>query len=219
MTDAVALFAKGLVTTAALLVVSCAIGHALAIPVAIACRRSVAARAYVYVLRGTPLLAQLYLVYFGLPQLGVIRHTPLWVVFGSPFGCAVIAFALNTSAYTAAILDHAIRATRATEIDAARATGMGEALLLRRIVLPSAMRRALPAYWNELIQILHATAIAGAVTVTDLTAAARQVGVRTYAVIESYLAVAALYAAITLALTLARRAAERRWGRHLASSA
>lgn len=212
MTAFAQLYIRGLGTTLLLLVTSCAIGHALAVPLAVAAaRRNLIARAYVYVVRGTPLVVQLFLIYFGLPQIRWIRDGALWPLFGSAFACAVLTFAMNTSAYTAALLANAIAATNPLEIAAARAFGMTEVQVLTRITLPSAFRRALPAYGNEVVLMLHATAIAGAITVFDLTAAARSVGAQTYAVLESYLAAAALYAVIVATLTLLFRAAERRF--------
>jgi len=212
MTPLAHLYLRGLGTTLLLLGFSCVIGHALAVPVAVAvARRSFLARAYVYIVRGTPLLVQLFLIYFGLPQLALVREGSLWVLFGDPFACAVLTFAINTSAYTAALLANAIRATNPLELAAARAFGMTELQVLMRITLPSAFRRALPAYSNEVVLMLHATAIAGSITVLDLTAAARIAGARTYAVLESYLAAAALYAAVVATLTLLFRRAERRW--------
>lgn len=206
------LYAQGLATTLLLLGLSCAIGHLAAVPLAVqVARRSLPARAYVYAVRGTPLIVQLFLIYFGLPQLDAIRHGILWPLFGSPFACAVLTFAMNTSAYTAALLANAIRATNPLELAAARAFGMTELQVLMRITLPSAIRRSLPAYANEVVLMLHATAIAGSITVLDLTAAARTVGARTYAVLESYLAAAALYAAIVVTLSLLFRRAEKRW--------
>lgn len=220
MSDVLLLYARGLATTLLLLTLSCGIGHALAVPVGIAvARRSLLARFYVYVVRGTPLIVQLFVVYFGLPQLPAVRDGPLWPLFASAFACAVITLAMNTSAYTGAVLASAIRATNAGEIDAARAAGMLEGQIMRRIVLPSAFRRTLPAYANEVVLMLHATAVAGAITVMDLTAAARTVGSRSYAVLEAYFAAAVLYALVVATVVIVFRMAERRFLRHLAQPA
>ena len=201
--DSLALFGQGVLTTLALLGASLAVGGVLALLFALAlaglCRllqRLVGA--YTFVIRGTPLLIQVYLIYYGLAQLEWIQARwdtvwP-WVYFKEPFFCALLAFALNTAAYTAEMLAGAIRETAAGEIEAAQAYGMSRAQTLRRVVLPSALRRTLPAYSNEVVMMLHSTSLASAVpAMLDITAAASRIYSDFYLPFEAYLAAATLY--------------------------
>ena len=172
---------------------------------------------YTYVIRGTPLLVQLFLVYYGLAQFEALRASALWPWFASPRFCAVLAFALNTCAYTTEMIAGAIRATPHGEVEAARSLGMSWALLMRRIVLPSALRRCLPAYSNEVIMMLHATSLASVVTLLDLTGAAREMNSRFYLPFEAFVTAALFYLLLTFALVAAFRRAEARWLAHLHS--
>src|SRR5690554_495888 len=176
----------GLVTTTQLVFLSLVIGLVMAVPLAIgrsSSRRwiSLPIYAYTYVFRGTPLLIQLYIIYYGVVFFDGIQETFLWPLLREAFYPALIAFTLNTAAYTTEIFRGAIKATARGEIEAARAYGMSDALMMRRIILPSAFRRALPAYGNEVIFMLHASVIASVVTLMDLTGAARFVYARFYA--------------------------------------
>ncbi|MEK6425683.1 MAG: histidine ABC transporter permease HisM, partial [Burkholderia gladioli] len=151
---------SGLAVTLWLLVASIGIGFVCAIPLAVArvSRKrwlSMPVRAYTYVFRGTPLYVQLLLIYTGMYSLEFVRsHSLLDAFFRSGFHCAILAFALNTCAYTTEIFAGAIRATSHGEVEAARAYGMGGWTLYRRVILPSALRRALPLYSNEVILML-----------------------------------------------------------------
>ncbi|MDI5987617.1 ABC transporter permease [Halomonas sp. M4R5S39] len=213
-------FGEGLVTTVQLVFLSLIIGLVAAVPLAIgrgSRRRWVKMPIflYTYVFRGTPLLVQLYLIYYGVVFVEGIQESWLWVILEKPFVPALIAFTLNTAAYTTEIFHGAIKATPRGEIEAARAYGMSRALMLRRIVLPSAFRRALPAYGNEVIFMLHASAIASVVTIMDLTGAARFVYARFYAPFEAFLFVAAIYLCLTFAILYLFRYLERRLLAHL----
>lgn len=211
---------EGALTTARLLGLSLAIGFVLALPVAlmrVARPRWLVVPAYVYIFffRGTPVLVQLFLVYYGLGQFEAIRRGPLWLVLRDPFWCAVLAFSLNTAAYTAEIVRGAIQALPAGEIEAARAVGMSRGLLFRRIVFPKAFRLALPAYGNEVILLLKASALASTITILDLTGAARSIIARTYAPIELFLAAGLVYLAMTFVLTRVLAAVESWLSPHL----
>jgi len=221
-----ALYGRGLMTTLALLSASLAAGAVLALGAALALTGPwaplrAAVGAFTYVMRGTPLLIQVYLIYYGLAQLPWIQARwdavwP-WTWFKEPFFCALLAFSLNTAAYTAEMLAGAIRETAAGEIEAAQAFGMRRAQVMRRIVLPDAMRRTLPAYGNEVVMMLHATSLASAVpSLLDLTAAASRLYATYYLPFEAYLAAAAVYLVATFSLVGAFRLAERRWLAHLA---
>lgn len=210
------LYAQGALVTLALLGLSLAFGGLLALPLALA-RTSAAPWArvpvwgFTYVLRGTPLLVQLFLIYYGLAQFEVVRDSAIWPLLRSPLFCTVLAFALNTAAYTAEILAGGIRAVPAGELEAARAYGFTRRATLLRLVLPQALRRALPAYGNEVVLMLHATALASVVTLHDLTGAAREVNAVHYLPFEAFGTAAVGYLLITLGLTRLFHAAERRW--------
>lgn len=213
-------YGEGLVTTVQLVFLSLVIGLLLAVPLAIA-RGSqhqwirLPIFFYTYVFRGTPLLIQLYLIYYGVVFVEGIQDTWLWLILEEPFYPALIAFTLNTAAYTTEIFHGAIKATAKGEIEAARAYGMSRGLMMRRIILPSAFRRALPAYGNEVIFMLHASAIASVVTIMDLTGAARLVYARYYAPFDAFLFVAAIYLCLTFAILYLFRHLEKRMLAHL----
>ena len=220
LADTGPLYFAGMLTTLKLLAISLAAGLAGALPLAVlrTARSAWAWRPvwlFTYVLRGTPMLVQLFLIYYGLAQFAWVRESVLWPWFSSAWFCACLAFALNTCAYTTEILAGAMRATPVGEVEAARAMGLSRAQVLRRIVLPSAWRRAIPAYGNEVIFMLHGTSLASVVTLLDLTGVAREVNSRFYLPFEAFLTAGALYLAITLVLVSGFHAAERHWLAHL----
>ncbi|KJY93197.1 amino acid ABC transporter permease [Vibrio neptunius] len=163
--------------------------------------------AFIYFFRGTPLLVQLYLIYYGMDQFFPVKDT-LWE---NAWFCALVAFVLNTSAYTAEIIRGAINGLPKGEVEAAKAYGMGTFMTYRRIILPSALRRALPAYSNEVIFMLHGSAVAGIVTIVDLTGAARLVNSRYYAPFESFLTAGLFYMALTFIILWCFKLAEKRF--------
>jgi arginine/ornithine transport system permease protein len=219
-----ALYLSGAWTTLRLLLAALLIGGALAVPLAVL--RSMPSAwvwrpvwCFTYVVRGTPMLVQLFLLYYGLAQFETVRASLLWPWLSSAWFCAIAAFALNTCAYSTEMLHGAIRALPAGEIEAAQALGMSRWVMLRRIVLPSALRRALPAYGNEVVMMLHGTSLASVVTLLDLTGAARELNARFYLPFESFISAALIYLLITLGLVALFRRAEQRWlapmlGRH-----
>jgi arginine/ornithine transport system permease protein len=221
-----ALFGEGLLNSLLLLAASLLAGGLLALPLAVA---RVSDKRYVsgpvwlftYVMRGTPLLIQVYLIYYGLGQMEWIQarwdHSWPWMWFKEPLFCAVMAFALNTCAYTVELLAGAIRDTAHGEIEAARAMGMSRWTTMRRVLLPSAMRRSLPGYSNEVIMMLHATSLASAVpALLDITGAARQIYSDFYLPFEAFITAGVIYATLTLVLVGTFKLAERRWLAHLA---
>ena len=166
---------------------------------------------FTYVIRGTPLLVQLFLLYYGLAQFEAVRNSVAWPWLSSAWFCAVAAFAINTCAYTTEILHGAMKAVPSGEVEAAKALGMTRWVMLRRVVLPSAFRRSLPAYGNEVVLMLHGTSLASVVTLLDLTGAAREFNSTHYLPFEAFLTAAVFYLAITVVLVGGFRAAERRW--------
>ena len=207
---------SGLAITLWLLVVSIVAGFLLAVPLAIAraSRNPWLSRpvwVYTYVFRGTPLYVQLLLCYTGLYSLHFVHSNPvLGDFFRSAMNCTLLAFALNECAYATEIFAGAIRETSYGEIEAAQAYGMSKTKLYTRIILPSALRRALPSYSNEVILMLHATTLAFTATVPDILKVARDANSATYMTFQAYGIAAALYASIVFALIWGFRRLETR---------
>ncbi len=188
--------AQGVLTTILLMILALFFGLILALLLTLA---SISKRVYlrapvevfVFFIRGTPLLVQIFLIYFGSGQFDWIKNSPLWWLLREPFNCAVIALALNTSAYTMVLLKGAIASVPENEVAACHALGMSRLQMLRRIILPRAFRIALPAYSNEVIMVLKGTSLASTITLLDLMGITNQIIARTYATIE-YLCLAGI---------------------------
>ncbi|WP_025674266.1 ABC transporter permease [Salinivibrio socompensis] len=210
------IYLDGLWTTVWLVASALVIGLLVAVPVAVARNAQFPlwrypAWAFIYFFRGTPLLIQLYLIYYGLSQVVNVEDS-LWQ---HAWFCALVAFVLNTAAYTAEIIRGAINGLPKGEVEAAIAYGMSPYKAFSRIILPSAMRRALPAYSNEVVFMLHGSAVAGIITIVDLTGAARIVNSRYYAPFESFLTAGVFYMALTFSILWMFRLAERRFLRYM----
>lgn len=213
-------YGAGIRTTLVLLGISLIGSFVLSVPLAIARVSSCPWVAkpvwlYTYVLRGTPLLVQLFILYHGLAQFEAVRHSAAWVLLQNAWFCAWLAFTLNSCAYTTEIFAGALRATPAGEVEAARSFGMGGFWLWVRILLPSALRRALPQYSNEVVGLMHATAIASTVTLVDITRVARDVYANHLVITESFGVAAAIYFVLTFSLAGAFKLLERRFLGHL----
>lgn len=214
------LFWNGLINTLMLLVVSLFFGAILAIPLAIirAARIPILnpiVFSFIYLVRGTPLLVQLYVIYYGLSQFDFIRDSMAWSILRDPWWCALISFTIGTSAYTAEILRGSMEATPRGEVEAATAAGMSKMMSLRRVILPNAFRRALPAYGNEVIFNLHSTVLASTVTVIDILGAARQFNSKYYMAYEGFITAALMFVTIVFIITLFFRFLENRMLKHL----
>jgi arginine/ornithine transport system permease protein len=213
-------FFKGLQVTLLLLAIACVSGFVLSVPLAVA-RVSPnpwlgkPVFLFTYVLRGTPLLVQMFMVYHGLAQFEAVRESVFWVALKSPWFCAWLVFTLNTTAYTTEIFAGALKATPNGELEAARSLGLTDAAIFRRILLPSALRRALPQYGNEVVMMMHATAIASTVTLVEITRVARDVYYNHLSPVESFGVAAVIYFALTFSLAGLFRLAEKRFLRHL----
>lgn len=171
---------------------------------------------YTYVFRGTPLLVQTYLIYYGAGQFEFIRQSWLWdPILSSAWWCALIAFTLNTAAYTTELLRGSIADTPKGEVEAAIAAGHSYRSRMRRIILPSAFRRAIPAYSNEVIFMLHGSVVASTITLQDILGVGRWLNGRYYLAYEGFITAALLYLLIVLCITWAFRWLERRYLRHL----
>ena len=146
--DNLPLYISGLWVTLQLVSMSLVCGIFLSIPIALWARAAnplvaFLPKAYIYFFRGTPLLVQMYLIYYGIAQFEGVRESVFWVVFQEAYWCALIAFSLNTAGYTSEILRGAMEQTSFGEVEAAKACGMSTPTMYRRIILPSAFRRAL----------------------------------------------------------------------------
>ena len=214
------LYFQGLWVTIWLVSLSLVIGLGLAIPISLLATAKnlwirALPKAYIYFFRGTPLLVQMYMIYHGMGQFVLLRESFLWIIFQEAWACALIAFALNTAGYTAEIFRGTIEQTAYGEIEAARACGMSTAMVYRRIILPSTFRRALPAYGNEVIFMLHGSSLAGIITIMDLFGAGRVVNARHYAPFEAYITAGAFYLVLTFMIVWGFKKAEHYWHAHL----
>jgi arginine/ornithine transport system permease protein len=213
-------FAHGLRVCLTLLFISVATGFVLSVPLAVArvsSKRwlSLPVWGFTYVIRGTPLLVQLFLVYYGLAQFEAVRESFAWPLLREAWFCAWLAFALNTTAYTTEIFAGALRATPSGEVEAARAYGLSGAKLYTRVLLPGALRRALPQYGNEVVGMMHATSIASTVTLVDVTRVARDVYANHLLPVEAFGSAAVIYFSLTFTLVGGFKLLERRYLRHL----
>lgn len=173
------------------------------------------ARCYVFCFRGTPLLVQLFLIYYGLGQFESIRHSFLWPILREPYGCALLSLSLCTAAYGSEILRGGLLSVPHGAIEAARACGMSRLLMVRRIIFPIAIRQALPAYGNELISMVQSTSLCSIITLMDITGIAAQIISDTYRALEVFLVTGLLYLLINLVISRLVMLAEYRLTPHL----
>lgn len=173
------------------------------------------ARAFVFVFRGTPLLVQIFIIYYGLGQFRAIRTSMLWPILREPYWCAIIALTLNTAAYASEIIRGGLTSVAHGQIEAARAVGMSRFTAFRRIIVPQAIRQALPGYGNELILMVKATSLASIITMMEVTGLAAKMISETYRAIEVFIVAGAIYLVINFVLTRLLHLAERALNPHL----
>ncbi len=208
--------AAGLPTTLLLVAQSLALGFVLAVLVALMrlSANSLAsgfAYGFVYVFRSTPLLVQIFLIYYGSGQFRpFLEDVGLWVFFRDAWFCAVLALTFNTAAYTSEIIRGGIQSVPRGEIEAGRAVGMSALQLFRRVTFPIAIRQALPAYGNEVILMVKASSLASTITILEITGIAKTIIASTFRPVEVFIVAGALYLAINFCVTQAIRLAERR---------
>jgi putative lysine/arginine/ornithine/histidine/octopine transport system permease protein len=213
-------YLSGAWLTIQLVVISAILGFLLAIPVALA-RLSqnpvVAGLATGYSLffRGTPLLVQIFLIYFGLGQFDFVRDSILWPVLREAYVCALITFVLNTAAYSGEIVRGGILAVPHGEVEAARACGMSTLKTYRLVILPRAFSICLPAYSNEVIILMKGTSLASTITLLELTGVARLAASSTYQPIQVFLIAGIVYYLLTLVITRIFRLLENRYNRYI----
>jgi len=155
------------------------------------------AYAYSYVFRGTPLLVQIFIIYFGLGQIEYLRSTVLWIILKEPYWCAIIAFALNTGAYTSEILRSAFQTIKPGIIEAGKSLGISNKVIFYKIQIPIAIRQSLPAYGNEIILMMKGTSLASTVTIMDLTGVAKYIISTTFKPIEVFIVAGGIYLFMT----------------------
>ena len=217
--DAVPRMLGGIGVTFSLLVISAAIGLLLGICLLLMrisgkWYLSWPTQAYVYVFRGTPILVQIFIIYYGLPQFGFIRESIFWPILRDPFGCAILALSLNSGAYVSEILRGAVLGVDLGLKEAGAALGLSARQRFIYITTPIATRLALPAYGNELISMLKATALASTITILDMTGIARTVMAETFAPYEVFISLAIIYMVLTLVLQKTMGQIEYRLGRY-----
>ena len=152
---------------------------------------------YSYVFRGTPLLVQIFIIYFGLGQIEYLRSTILWAILKEPYWCAIIAFALNTGAYTSEILRSAFQTIKPGIIEAGTSLGISNKIIFYKIQIPIAIRQSLPAYGNEIILMMKGTSLASTVTLMDLTGVAKYIISTTFKPIEVFIVAGGIYLFMT----------------------
>ena len=190
--------------TLQLTAIALAVGFCIAVPAGLARARRVRwasplINGYVYLFRGTPLLVQTFLIYYGLAQFDWVRDSWAWTFLREPWWCAVIAFSLNSGAYMTEIVRGAVETTPEGELEAARALGLSPRQVDALVLIPSALRRALPQFGNEAVFMLHGSAVASVITLQDILGAGRTLNAKFYLAYEGFLTAAILYMAITFA--------------------
>ena len=155
---------------------------------------------YSYVFRGTPLLVQIFIIYYGLAQIEYLRSSFLWTIIKEPYWCAIIAFSLNTGAYTSEILRSAFQTINVGVIEAGKSLGISNKIILYKIQIPIAIRQSLPAYGNEIILMLKGTSLASTVTLMDLTGVAKYIISTTFKPIEVFIVAGSIYLFMTFCI-------------------
>ena len=166
---------------------------------------------YSYVFRGTPLLVQIFIIYFGLGQIEYLRSTVLWVVLKEPYWCAIIAFTLNTGAYTSEILRSAFQTIKPGIIEAGKSLGISNKIIFYKIQIPIAIRQSLPAYGNEIILMMKGTSLASTVTLMDLTGVAKYIISTTFKPIEVFIVAGGIYLFMTFIIHNAIKYLEKKY--------
>lgn len=199
---------RGLTMTIPLTLISFAIALVIAVIVALVQFAKVPVlkqicRFYIWVIRGTPLLVQLYVIFFGLPSIGVNVDA---------FPAAVIVFSINEGAYAAETIRGALESVPAGQMEAGRCVGMSYVQIMWHVILPQTFRTAFPALGNELISMVKDTSLAANITVTEMFFQAQRIAGRTYQTMALYIEVAVIYLLFSTVLTLLQRFGEKKLG-------
>jgi polar amino acid transport system permease protein len=173
------------------------------------------AQVYIYIFRGTPILVQIFIIYYGFPQLEFIRDSFLWPMFRDPFGCAIFALTLNTGAYVSEILRGGVLGVDRGILEAGSALGLSVRQKFIYLTTPIATRLALPAYGNDIISLLKSTALASTITLADMTGIARTLVAQTFAPYEIFISLAIVYMILTWILQKSLGRVEQYLGRYM----
>ena len=197
---------SGLNLTIQLVTISLFIGFCLAIGLALLRLSnntflSFFAKTYIFYFRGTPLLVQIFLIYYGIAQFEIIRETFVWSFFKEAYWCGILALTLNTCAYSSEIIRGGIQSVPFGQIESAKSVGMSGFLLYRRIILPIAFRQALPAYGNEMILMVKATSLVSTITLMEVTGIARLIIAKTFSPVEVFIVAGLIYLTINFIVT------------------
>ena len=165
-----------------------------------------------YIFRGTPLLVQIFIIYFGLGQIEYLRSTILWTILKEPYWCAIIAFSLNTGAYTSEILRSAFQTIKPGLIEAGKSLGISSKIIFYKIQIPIAIKQSLPAYGNEMILMLKGTSLASTVTLMDLTGVAKYIISTTFKPIEVFIVAGSIYLIMTFVIHNLIKLLEKKFG-------
>ena len=189
---------SGLDETLKLVIISLSLGFIIAIPFALARASSFkilsqSVYCYVFVIRGTPLLVQIYLIYYGLGTILFVRESFLWIVLKDPFFFGFLALVINTVAYTAEIFRGGIQSVTKGQIESCKSLGMSRFIMYFKIILPCAFRQALPGYGNEMILMVKSTSLISLITIMEMTGLARNIMYKNYAPVEAFLAAGSIY--------------------------
>ena len=167
---------------------------------------------YSYIFRGTPLLVQIFIIYFGLGQIEYLRTTFLWLVLKEPYWCAIIAFSLNTGAYTSEILRSAFQTIKPGYLEAGKSLGIPSKIIFTKIQIPIAIKQSLPAYGNEIILMLKGTSLASTVTLMDLTGVAKYIISTTFKPVEVFIVAGGIYLFMTFIIHNVIKYLEKKYG-------
>jgi octopine/nopaline transport system permease protein len=206
MVESIPQILSGSRLTVLLVTLSLSMGFMLAIVVALLRRSKIPLlvtpiKVYVFVMRGTPLLVQMFLIYYGIGQFEFVRESIFWSILKSPFWCAIIALTLNTTAYGSEIIRGGLESVPWGEVEAARAIGMSGFRLFRRIIFPIAIRQALPAYGNEVILMVKATSLASTITIMEMTGIANTIMAENYRPMEAFIVAGSFYLTLNFIMT------------------
>ena len=167
---------------------------------------------YSYIFRGTPLLVQIFIIYFGLGQVEWIRESFLWIFLKEPYSCAILAFTLNTGAYSSEIFRSAFETVNKGVLEAAEGLGLNKITTFFKIKLPIAIRQSLPAYGNEMILMLKGTSLASTVTLLDLTGVAKHIISTTFRPVEVFIVAGSIYLIMTFVIHNLIKLLEKKFG-------
>ena len=173
---------------------------------------SIPAYYFVYLIRGTPLLLQLYFVYYGLGQFSFIRESFLWPILREPYWCGIITLTISTGAYSSEIIRGGIMSVSKGYLEASNALGMSKFMTFMKVTLPITFRQALPAYGNELILMVKASSLISIITLMEITGIARTIISKTYAPVEIFLVAGSIYLFINFLIVMSINFAENRLG-------